>query len=627
MKRFKYIVVLSVVLVVTVLSTCGLTDLLVDADGDDQATDLVPPSAPAVSGPARTNDSTPTWIWTEVPDASLYRYGYAEETWILESTVLSFTPTSELPEGDHTLYVQARDNAGNWSAAGSYAIIVDLTTPYLLSSSPADGETWFPVRSEIALTFSEEIDDTTITSATIAVVDAFGHGVGGAASASPTVTFVPDASLLYNLPYTVTATTGITDMAGNAPSVEYRLSFRTSFRPFAAGTYHALAIDAGGNILGWGSDWYGELGVNTDTWGEVKDPGYVLGETGSGRLSNVVAVEGGESLSIALLEDGTVCAWGDNSYGQLGDGGTVGYSAVPVQVLGPGGVDYLGGIVAVAASSMNCYALKSDGTVWAWGEGSNYYGVGDGASTHRNTPVEVKTGAGATDVLNDVVAISGGYYHALALKTDGTVWGWGINWYGEVGNGTYVDQMYAVQVAGLTDVIAIDAGTYLSAAIRADGTLWTWGTNWEGELGINAAYATLSKSADPQQVVGPGGDGILDRVVSVDAGYNFVTACRADGTVWAWGFNRYGQLGNGTKGDDFDSLYPVQVVSEDGNGVLSGAVAVAATDYAGYAIMGDGAVYGWGFNDQYELAGDTTEMSGTRTVSSKPVRVGDLDLF
>ena len=209
---------------------------------------------------------------------------------------------------------------------------------------------------------------------------------------------------------------------------------------------------------------------------------------GRAKLSGITAVAGGDAHSIALMNDGTVWTWGWNVYGQLGDGTTTN-SLAPVQVKGPGGSGQLNGIMAVAGGMHHTIALKNDGTVWTWG--LNALGqLGDGTTTDSPTPVQV-VGPGGSGFLTGVIAIAGGYGHTVALKSDGTVWSWGFNQYGQLGDNTTTSSSMPVQVVGpggsgfLSAIKAIACGESHSIALMNDGIVWAWGAigvdNWVTE--------------------------------------------------------------------------------------------------------------------------------------------------
>ena len=193
--------------------------------------------------------------------------------------------------------------------------------------------------------------------------------------------------------------------------------------------------------------------------------------------------------------------------------------------------------------------------------------------------------------------VAGGYFHTVALKTDGTVWAWGRNDYGQLGNGTTTNSSTKVQVSGLSDVIAINAGDYYSAALKSDGTVWMWGDNSNGQLG----NGTTTNSSTPVQASG------LSGVLSIEGvgGYHNVVI-GSNTSALSWGYNSYGQLGNGTT---TSSSTQVQVSGLTDGGVM----AVWGGVFHSLAIKssGNGNVYAWGYNDYGQLGNGTT--TGTNT--------------
>jgi len=255
----------------------------------------------------------------------------------------------------------------------------------------------------------------------------------------------------------------------------------------------------------------------------------------------------------------------------------------------------------LAAGSYHSLALKNDGTVWTWGA-NNYGQVGDGSFTNRNSPVHVSG-------ISGVCAIAGGSYHSLALKSDGTVWAWGRNFNGQLGDGTYgggADKGSPVRVLGLSGVIAIAGGQNHSLALKSDGTVRAWGSNYYGQLGngTSGAYST-----SPVSVSG------LTDVIAIAVGDNHSFALKSNGTVWAWGRNIDGQLGNGTSGIGTDKSSPVKVSG------LTGVIALAGGGFHCFALKNDGTAMAWGYNYSGQLGNGT---GGAGTDKSSPIQVPGL---
>jgi alpha-tubulin suppressor-like RCC1 family protein len=329
--------------------------------------------------------------------------------------------------------------------------------------------------------------------------------------------------------------------------------------------------------VSWGYNGSGELGDGTTA--DRALPGPV-----SGLTSGVLQVSAGEEHALAITSGGIVWAWGSNSFGQLGDGTLTGHDT-PEQVAG------LSGIRQVAAGVAHSLALKSDGTVWAWGV--NGHGqVGDGvAGGNQLTPVQV-TG------LTGVTKIAAGQDFSLALRSDGTIWAWGLGNQGQLGNGATFDSAVPVQ-ALLTDVTSIAAGWDAAYAVRNDSageTAWSWGGDACGDLGLGTtATGTTPPITIPQPVIGITGSGI----VQVSAGLDYALALGSNGQVWGWGAHP----GSRVSGRCSVTAAPV-VAAGSGITQLS-----AGTDHV-LALAG-GTVLAWGSNLSGALGtGSTAPVGG-----------------
>ena len=293
-------------------------------------------------------------------------------------------------------------------------------------------------------------------------------------------------------------------MAGGSPAAKAQGQLGPVFNPSGA--------------VSWGYNGWGALGDGTMV--DRSLPGPV-----SGLTSGVVQVVAGATDALAITSGGIVWAWGSNGYGQLGDG-TLTDHDTPEQVAG------LFGVRQVAASDDHSMALRSDGTVWAWG--ANDHGqVGNGvAGANQLTPVQV-TG------LTGVTKIAAGQRFSLALRSDGTVWAWGLGNQGQLGNAGTFDSAVPVQTWA-TQVTSIAAGSDAAYAIRsnsAGATVWSWGGDFCGDLGLGTtATGTTPMVTIPQPVIGI----TTPNIVQVSAGQGYALALGSDGRVWGWGADKPG---------------------------------------------------------------------------------------
>ncbi len=347
----------------------------------------------------------------------------------------------------------------------------------------------------------------------------------------------------------------------------------------AAGAGHTCALTQAGGVKCWGINDFGTLG-NGALFDRLT-PTFV-----SGLTSGVTAVAAGGAYSCALTHAGGVKCWGYNGSGGLGNGSTD-QSAVPVDVVG-----LSSGVAAVAVGGGHSCALTTAGAVKCWG--SNSAGqIGDGTTTDRLTPVKV-SGLGS-----GVAAIDVGGYHTCALTTAGAVKCWGDNSFGAVGDGTTVNRSVPTGVVGLSSGVAtISTGYWHSCAVTVAGAARCWGSNTSGKLG-NGLRANTSTPTDVQ--------GLGSGVARISAGGDHTCAVTTSGALECWGWNFWGQLGDGTT---TDRLTPVGV-----SGLGSDVVQVDAGLHAHTCTLtGSGTVRCWGRNEG--RLGD-----GTTTTRLVPVEV------
>ncbi|OZD56702.1 hypothetical protein CH252_04300 [Rhodococcus sp. 06-1477-1B] len=276
---------------------------------------------------------------------------------------------------------------------------------------------------------------------------------------------------------------------------------------------------------------------------------------------------------MVLLANGTVWTMGENNGGQLGDGSTTSRTTW-AQVAG------VSGAIGIAAVEFSGFALLSDGSVKAWGA-NNRGQLGNGSYTPSLTPVAVVG-------LSGVTQIAGGAYAAYALMPDGTVTAWGSNASGQLGDGTKVDRRLPSSIPGLSGVTRM-ASTYSTAyALSSNGSVKAWGRNGYGEVGIGSTTDQLTPT-----VV----SGLSSGVTQIAGGFGTGYAVLSDGSVKAWGYNNYGQVGIGST---TNQLTPTVVSG------LSNVTQIAGGALTGYALSSDGSVDAWGYNGYGQIGDGTT---------------------
>jgi alpha-tubulin suppressor-like RCC1 family protein len=344
----------------------------------------------------------------------------------------------------------------------------------------------------------------------------------------------------------------------------------------ATGNAFACALVADGSVWCWGDGERGQLGNGTAV--DSSTPVPVSG------LSGATAIAAGDSFACALLPDGSVQCWGDIAYATEGTGSTS-QSLTPVAVPG------LRGVTAISAGFDFACALLPDGSVQCWGDVE-----WDGPASWSSVPVAVSG-------LSGVTAISAGN-PSCALLAGGSVECWGGDLWGQLGDDRNIETSTPVVVSGVSDATAVSSGSPFACVLRSGGTVTCWGDNEYGEVGngpptdVDVTFAPVSG---------------LTGVTAISAGYEFACAVVSGGTVECWGFNDCGQLGEGVKMGQTCYGFPCSEVPVVVTG-LSGVTAVSAGLESTCALLATGSVECWGYNEYGEL-GDGTERESSTPVT------------
>jgi len=393
----------------------------------------------------------------------------------------------------------------------------------------------------------------------------------------------------------------------------------------SSGGRHTMVIRTDGSLWGWGNNVHGQLGDGTTI--TRQSPVHIM--------DNVKTVVAGTIHTMAIRTDNSLWAWGSNESGQIGDrtiseaehvwaqslDDSIGMREsgrndrhTPVRVM-----ENVAAVMSVATYSNHdpygesVFAITTDGILWSWG----FHGwaglLGDGTS--QDWWIDWTPSRPAPQrVLGDVAYVTSNGWTMYAVQTNGTLWAWGLNWSGQFGNGTNENSDTPVRIMDNVVTVATGAGAHHAMAIQADGSLWAWGSNSHGQIGDGTRTFSHSELAENNDRFTP--IHVMDNVVDISVGRNHSMAVQADGSLWAWGSNRRGLLGDGTQTTvelRDNQFLPWEVVLENSDRhnpvrIMDNVVAVSAFEGSSMAITADGSLWTWGANDNARL-GD-----GTRTI-------------
>ena len=386
-----------------------------------------------------------------------------------------------------------------------------------------------------------------------------------------TVTSNPSNIKAYSSTYGTITVSGLNPQSSYTFTVTATNSVGESL-PSTASNSVTTDIPTTTELYTWGVNTFGQTGLNNIL------PSSSPAQVGADSTWNTITA--GYDHTLATKKDGTLWAWGANDVGQLGQNNVIDRSS-PVQI---GSLTNWRGAVAVDSNTTGMsIAIKTDGTLWVWGDiGSNYKsGLTNRAVGYYSSPVQVGFD-------NNWANVYSGTYITVALKTNGTLWTWGYNHYGQLGQNNVTIQYSPVQVGSDYNWNIFGGLLETVLAIKTNGTLWAWGNNTFGQLGLN----DLISRSSPVQV----GSLTNWNTLAITSGVNADSsiAIKTDGTLWSWGDGANGQTG---QGNTLDKSSPVQVGSDtnwltvNNGGVIGAAIAVKT----------DGTLWGWGYNANGQL--------------------------
>lgn len=351
------------------------------------------------------------------------------------------------------------------------------------------------------------------------------------------------------------------------------------------GAYHSFGLKPDGTLWFWGNNYNGQFGNSTTTAIGV----YATTPIQVGTTANWQEVFVGPNSSYGIKTNGTLWSWGSNNEAQLGDG-TLVDKLIPTQI----GTETNWLTISVSAQGNHVIGLKTNGTIWSWGR--NVQGqLGNGTVGTNYNLIPTQIGIGTT-----WSKIAAGYFSSFAIKSDGTLWAWGTNNFGNLGVGNFNDVVAPTQIGTDANWEIIIAGSGHTIGKKTNGTFYIWGSNTDGALG-NGLTSTISS---PVQF------STANVWKDFGLGNNHSIGIKLDGTLWAWGTNFSYQLGNGSTARE---LAPIQIGTASNWDKIS-------TSYASNLVTKtDGSIYVWGNNSSGQLGDGTLVVKTIPTLINCPV--------
>jgi uncharacterized repeat protein (TIGR02543 family) len=423
------------------------------------------------------------------------RTGYSFDSWYMDNELIQSVINQKMPAQNVTLYA-------NWTI-----------NQYMISFQSNGGTSVDPITQD----YGTSISLANITSTKVDHNFAGWFANVGLTEAAPTTT--PPQNLTLYAKWTII------------------------MESLSLGEVHSSASSATGRVFMWGKNSNGQLGDGTTTDRNV--PTEITSRFSLTAGDKITSLSLGQDHSSALSATGRVFMWGFNSSGQLGNGTNTNRN-VPTEITSRFSLDAGDRIISLSLGTSHSAALSSTGRVFMWGE--NWAGqLGDGTTTDRNVPTEITSRFSLT-AGDKITSLSLGFYHSSALSATGRVFMWGENWAGQLGDGTTTDRNVPTEITSRFSLTAGDKITSLSlgkdhsSALSATGRVFMWGFNSFGQLG----NGTNTNRNVPTEITSRFSLDAGDKITSLSLGFYHSSALSATGRVFMWGYNLYGQLGDGT---------------------------------------------------------------------------------